>query len=347
MKALELVDASVFQISDMPVPECKRDGVLIRVKACGICGSDIHGMDGSSGRRIPPIVMGHEASGEVIEVGSEVTDLNRGDRVTFDSTVYCGDCEFCKSARFNLCDRREVMGVSCSEFRRHGAYAEFVAVPARIVHRLPDSISFDHAAFAEPVGVALHAVSRIKITQGDSAVVVGSGLIGLLIIQVLKSAGCETIVAIDLSDERIQLALELGATHGFNANATGLVEEIKKLSNHHGTHHSFEVVGATPTVNLAVDCVRKGGNIVLVGNLAPDVQFPLQKAVTRELNVLGSCAINGEYPAALKAIASGEIKVEPLISARAGLDQGSDWFAKLKAGDEPYLKVLLCPELDD
>src|SRR5499425_1477348 len=146
MKALLLSEYRQLQIADLPVPEPGPDEVLIRVAACGICGSDVHGYDGSSGRRIPPIVMGHEAAGRIAAVGTDVKGLTEGDRVTFDSTIFCGVCAYCRRGEVNLCDHRQVLGVSCSDYRRAGAFAEYVAVPSRIVYRLPDALSFSEAA---------------------------------------------------------------------------------------------------------------------------------------------------------------------------------------------------------
>jgi len=151
MNALLLKAYKHLELVDMPVPEIGPQDVLVRVAACGICGSDVHGFDGSTGRRIPPLVMGHEAAGVVARVGSAVEDLREGDRVTFDSTVWCGECFYCRRGQVNLCDRRQVLGVSPGEYRRHGAFADFVAVPRRIVYPLPDNLSFEHAAMIEAV----------------------------------------------------------------------------------------------------------------------------------------------------------------------------------------------------
>ncbi|MFM1561561.1 MAG: galactitol-1-phosphate 5-dehydrogenase [Roseibacillus sp.] len=343
MKALELIDASTFDFVEKPTPEPGPDDLLIRVKACGICGSDIHGMDGSSGRRIPPIVMGHEASGVVEQCGANIRAWSEGDRVTFDSTIYCGECDYCKSGHVNLCEDREVLGVSTPDFRRQGAFADYVVVPGRICHRVPESVSYEEAAFAEPVSVALHAVRRAQIQAGDSAVVVGAGLIGLLVVQGLKRAGCKTIIAIDLADERLELALQLGATAGLRSDRDAVVGEVQKLTGGEGADVVMEVVGINPTVTLAINCARKGGRVCLVGNLAPQVEFPLQAVVTRELDVLGSCAINGEYPDAIAAIAAGEINVKALISEIVPLSDGASWFARLHEGKEPLLKVILQP----
>jgi L-iditol 2-dehydrogenase len=342
MKALQLIAPSTFSFCDLERPSIASDEVLVRIAACGICGSDIHGMDGSSGRRVPPLVMGHEGSGTIVEVGPEVAGWSKGDRVTFDSTIYCGECRFCSEGQINLCDSRQVLGVSCREFRRDGAFAEFVAVPARVLHRLPDGITFEAAAFAEPVGVALHAVNRVAPEKDDTAIVIGAGLIGLLVIQALRRAGCGEVFAVDRDASRLRLAEELGASGGWLAD-DDVASRILEASSGRGADLAMEVVGASPTVNLAVHSVRKGGKVGLVGNLAPEVTFPLQAAVTRELGIFGSCAIAGEYPEAIAAIAAGEINVEKLTSAVVPLEEGADWFARLAEGREPLLKVLLKP----
>src|SRR5207249_4420401 len=149
MKALLLSKNKHLEMTDLPVPRAEPGEVLVRVAACGICGSDVHGFDGSTGRRIPPIVMGHEAAGVVSAIGEGVTGFAPGDRITFDSTVYCGQCEFCLRGEVNLCNNRQVLGVSCGEYRRHGAFAEYLTVPARIAYKLPDNFRFEDAAMLE------------------------------------------------------------------------------------------------------------------------------------------------------------------------------------------------------
>jgi L-iditol 2-dehydrogenase len=343
MKALELISSSAFKLVEKPMPEPGPNDLLIAVRACGICGSDIHGMDGSSGRRIPPLVMGHEAAGIIERCGSNVTGWSEGDRLTFDSTIYCGECDYCRSGHVNLCEDREVLGVSTPDFRRQGAFADYVVVPSRICHRIPVEVPFEEAAFAEPVSVALHAVNRVNLAEGESAVVVGAGLIGLLVIQSLRRAGCENIIAIDLAEERLELAMQLGATAAFRPDHDDLEGVIRALTGGEGPEVVVEVVGISSTVELAVNMARKGGRVCLVGNLAPSVQFPLQAAVTRELDILGSCAINGEYPDAIAAIAAGEIDVRALTSCVVPLAEGASWFARLEAGKESLLKVILRP----
>lgn len=343
MKALVLTEYNHFDLQDLPKPTVRPNEVLVRVQAVGICGSDVHGMDGSSGRRIPPIVMGHEASGIIAEVGSEVHNWATGDRVTFDSTVYSLDDWYSRRGQYNLSDGREVVGVSTPDFKRQGAFAEYVAIPQHILYAIPDNVSFTQAALVEPVAVALHALSLTPIQVNDSAVVVGSGMIGLFVIQCLKLAGCGSIIAIDLDDDRLALAKKLGATHTLNAKTGDMVSQVQALTHGRGADVSFEVVGAGPTVKTAIECVRKGATVTLVGNLAPTVEIPLQAVVTRQLRLQGSCAINGEYEAALALISSGRINVEAILSAEVPLEEGSDWFKRLYAHEKGLIKVVLKP----
>ena len=338
MKVLELSAPNQFNISEKPKPIPSCGEVLVKVAFCGICGSDVHGMDNSSGRRIPPMVMGHEASGVIEELGEQVSGYQIGERVSFDSMVYCGECGFCERGETNLCDSRQVMGVSCDEFKRDGAFAEWVLVPARILERIPDGLSFEEAAFTEPLAVALHAVNLVEVQEGESVLVVGAGLIGLLVVQALKRAGCGEIIAVDLDRKRLSLALELGATSAFHS----LEDQIVLPDG--GVDLSMEVVGAGPTLDLAIKSLRKGGRVGLVGNVFPEVSFPLQYVVTREISFIGSCAAAGECSDALASIASGEIQVQPLISAVIPLEEGQDYFERQREGKEGLLKVLFKPE---
>jgi L-iditol 2-dehydrogenase len=220
MKALVLDDYKQLNYRDFPEPEMDSNEVLIEVKACGICGSDVHGMDGSTGRRKPPIVMGHEASGVIAAVGANVSGWKIGDRVTFDSTIYPLDDWFTRKGRYNLSDNRKVLGVSPGEYRKHGAFAELVTVPAHILYKLPHNVTFEQAAMVEPVAVAAHAVNISKIQTGASAVVVGAGMVGMFVVNVLKIAGASPIIAIDLDEKKLELAREFGATHTFKSKET-------------------------------------------------------------------------------------------------------------------------------
>lgn len=343
MRALVLTQYHHLELQDVPEPEVGPEEVLVAVKACGICGSDVHGMDGSTGRRRPPIIMGHEAAGEIVRVGAGVEGWAVGDRVTFDSTVYCGRCPPCRAGRINLCDNRRVLGVSCEEYRRHGAFADYVAVPQHILYRLPDALSYRRAAVVEAVSIALHAVSRTRVQLNDTALVVGAGMIGILAVQALRAAGCGRIFAADIVPARLELARRLGADQTLRSDAVDVAQEVLKQTGGRGVDVAVEAVGLTPTFQTAVASLRKGGQLTLIGNFAPTVELPLQAVVTRELTLNGSCASCGEYPACLDLIARGTIDVDSLTSAVAPLEEGASWFRRLYEGKEPLMKVILEP----
>jgi L-iditol 2-dehydrogenase len=343
MKALVLKEYMKLSYEEVPMPGFGPTDVLVAVKACGICGSDVHGLDGSTGRRRPPIIMGHEAAGVITEVGSAVNGWKRGDRVTFDSTIYCGACEFCRRGHINLCDNRRVLGVSCEDYRQHGAFAEYVAVPQHILYRLPDGLSFENAAMIEPVSIAFHAVRRAPPVLNDTAVVVGAGMIGLFVIQALRLAGCGKIIAVDVVPDKLKMARELGASHTVNSGAEDAVARVQGLTGGFGADLAVEAVGMTQTVEMAVRCLRKGGSVTLVGNVSPRIELPLQVAVTRELTLYGSCASSGEYPACLDMLARGSVNAAPILSAVAPLADGASWFDRLYRKEPGLLKVILKP----
>jgi L-iditol 2-dehydrogenase len=342
MKALVLTQYNCFELQDVPAPQPAPHEVLIEVKACGICGSDVHGMDGSTGRRLPPIIMGHEAAGIIAAVGEQVHQFAVGDRVTFDSMISCRACWFCRRGQENLCDSRRVLGVSCTEFKQDGALAEYVVVPQHIVCPLPEGLSYERAAMAEPVSVAVHAVGRLPIRLGDTAVVVGAGMIGLLAIQALRQAGCQRVIAVDLDARRLELASRLGADLTLAADGE-TAASIAAITGGRGADVAIEAVGVSASVATAIHAVRRGGTVALVGNLSPKVDLPLQAVVTRELTLAGSCASANEYPQSLAMIASGAIQVDPIISAVVPLADAGDWFHRLHRGNEGLLKVIVAP----
>lgn len=343
MKALLLSEYNRLEMTDLPMPRPGAGEVLVRVEACGICGSDVHGYDGSSGRRIPPIVMGHEAAGTVAAVGAGVADVREGDRVTFDSTVYCGECEYCRRGEMNLCERRQVLGVSTPEYRRAGAFAEFVLVPDRIVHRLPEEVAFPEAAMIEPLAVAVHAVSISEVPENGTALVMGAGMIGLLVLQALRDAGCLRVYVADIDDSRLELARQLGAANVINAKTADTVTEVRRLTEGAGVDVALEAVGSTPTVKAAIESVRKGGIVTLIGNIAPAVEIPLQMVVSREIRLQGSAASSGEYPQCIDMLKRGAVDVRKLISIVAPLEEGPDWFERLHAREAKLMKVILTP----
>jgi L-iditol 2-dehydrogenase len=264
--------------------------------------------------------MGHEAAGEIAQTGARVGDLRVGERVTFDSTIYCGQCFYCVRGEVNLCEDRQVLGVSPGPYRRHGAFAEYVVVPRRIVYRLPDNLSFEHAAMIEAVSVAVHAVSLTPVHPGDTAVVVGSGMIGLLAIQALRHAGCARVIAVDPDPARLQLARQLGAASALDPATGDAVAAIREMTEGRGADVAIECVGAGEPVQTAIACL-----------------------VTGQLRLQGSCASSGEYPASIELMSKGAIRVDPLIGAVAPLAEGPAWFDRLYRREPNLMKVILKP----
>lgn len=343
MKALRLDDLSSFSYVDVPAPSVGGDEVLVAVRVAGICGSDVHGFDGTSGRRIPPLIMGHEAAGVVARVGRDAGPWREGDRVTFDSTIFCGSCPACLAGRSNLCERRAVLGAAYPGYRREGAFAELVAVPGRGVVAIPDELTFERAAFAEPLAVALHAVDLAGDIADRTVAVVGTGVIGLLVVQALRAAGAGRIVGIDLSVERLGLARAFGAETTFQADDTDLTRRVVSFADGVGPDVVIEAVGVPAAIQTATGCVRRGGRIVLVGNVTPLIDLPLQAVVTGEVTLVGSCASAGEMERAVELLASGAVDVDPLISVVAPLADGAHWFEQLHDAPAGVLKVLLRP----
>jgi L-iditol 2-dehydrogenase len=341
MRALVLTAYKRLELTELPEPEVADDEVLVRVGACGICGSDVHGFDGSSGRRIPPLVMGHEAAGTVERVGARVSGVRPGDRVALDSTVYCGRCGYCRSGRANLCDERRVLGVSCGDYRRNGCFAEYVAVPGRGVHRLPDELPLEQAALVEPVSVAVHAVNRSAVTAADTAVVVGAGMIGLLVVQALRAAGGRNVIAVDVDESKLQWARRFGASAA--VESASAADEARRLTGGRGADVALDCVGVSESLQTAVACARKGGTVTLVGNITPSVGLPLQAVVASELTLVGTCASNGEYPRAIELMGRREIDVAPMISRVAPLAEGPSLFDRLYAREPGLMKVVLRP----
>ena len=344
MNALVLTEYNHLEFLDRPQPVPGPGELLVRVAACGICGSDVHGFDGSSGRRIPPLVMGHEAAGSVAAIGPGVQRFSVGDRVTFDSTIYCGECRFCRQGLVNLCDRREVLGVSCGDYRRDGAFAEYVKVPERITYKLPDTMPFEEAAMLEAVSVALHAVAVSDLRGGETALVIGAGMIGLLTLQAARAAGCSRVFIADVDSTRLALAKQLGATETLQLTGAELVRKCQDLTGGPGVDVVLEAVGRDETISTAIDAVRKGGTVTLIGNVTPEVRLPLQKVVSRQLRLQGTAASCGEYPQAIEMIANGTMQVKPLITAVAPLHEGPEWFRRLYAHEPGLMKIVLAPE---
>jgi L-iditol 2-dehydrogenase len=305
MKALVLEKPMLLEYRDVPDPVLSDDrSVLVRLKASAICGSDVHGMDGSTGRRMPPRD-GPRGLGRHRRGRQGVKGFAEGDRVTFDSTIYCGECFFCRRGQPNLCDNRRVLGVSCADYKQDGTFAELVVVPDRILYKLPDNLDFISASLTEPLAVAAHA-ARIGKPRGRRFHPGGgrrpyrpapdTGTAGQLL-RPHHSRGHGQFQAGDCP------ALRRGS---YGAGRSGRRRKVQELTQGRGADQAFEAVGATAPIETAVQSLRKGGTLTLIGNVSPRIELPLQAVVTRQLTLKGSCAISGEYPFALGSHGLGQ-----------------------------------------
>jgi len=250
---------------------------------------------------------------------------------------------FTLQGRYNLSDNRKVLGVSPKEYKRHGAFAEYVVVPEHILYELPDQVTFEQAAMVEPVAVATHALNLTPIKMRDVVLVVGTGMIGLFLVQVLKLSNAGKIIAVDLDENKLGLAQGFGADVILKPDDPEFQQKILNHSSGRGVDVAFEAVGINATVKSAIESTRKGGSVTLVGNLSPSVDLPLQSVVTREIRLQGSCGIGGEYPQVLEMIEKGLVNVDALLSATAPLSEGASWFSRLYDKEPGLNKVILKP----
>jgi (R,R)-butanediol dehydrogenase/meso-butanediol dehydrogenase/diacetyl reductase/L-iditol 2-dehydrogenase len=273
--------------------------------------------------------MGHEASGEIAETGAGVTRFKKGDRITFDSTIYCGSCWYCQNGMVNLCENRLVLGCSCDDYRRHGCFAEYVVVPEHICYHIADEVSYEEAALVEPAGVAAHAVRMTPFSLNENVAIVGAGLIGLLVLKILRPNISGKIIALDTVQDRLDMALRFGADAAFNSADPDVAKKARELTFGRGVDRTLEAVGATAPIKTAIAITRKGGSVTLIGNVSPTVELPLQAVVTGQLSLLGSCAIAGEYPIVLDMLARKKLDVMAIVSKVAPLSEGDMWMQKL------------------
>ena len=343
MKALVLTEYKHFEYKDVPDPLIGPDEVLLRIKASAVCGSDLFGYDGRSGRRIPPIIMGHEAAGIIEAVGLDVKRFSVGDRVTFDSTLYCRKCYPCLTGRINLCDNRRVFGVSCDDYSKDGALAELLAVPEYILYKLPDNVTFEEASLVEPLAIALHAINRANICVGDDVIVIGCGTIGQLLIKLLSKMCCGIIAAVDIDNQKLEAAIKNGADNIIDPGKDDVMRRVYELTNGKKIDKAIEAVGVSETVGFALNSLKKGGELTIVGNIQKIIDFPLQLVVTNEITIHSACASSGEYEACLKLIGSGKIDLSDLIGLAAPLSEGAGVFESLYSGASGVIKAVLLP----
>ncbi len=344
MKALIMKEYMKLEYVDIDIPKIKPNEVLIKVMAASVCGSDINGLDGKSARRQVPIIMGHEASGIIAEIGDNVKDYKVGDRVTFDSTIYCGFCEYCKKGQINLCDNRRVLGVSCDEYRQHGAYCEYVDIPEYILYKIKDNVSYQEAALVEPMSVALHAANLLNITSSDTVILFGTGTIALFGVQFLKIRKAKKIIVVGRNDDKLKLATELGADFVINSTNEDVLKAVLKLTNGSGVDKSLDAAGAQNTFSMGIASLRKGGIFVTLANLERTFNLDIVSVITKQITIKGSCASNGEYVEILDLLNKKLIKTDYVISKEIPLSESGDFILKLHNKEiADFNKLIILP----
>lgn len=338
MKALVYEGPWQMPLRQLDEPKPAPDEMVIEVRAVGICGSDVHGFKGTTGRRKPPIVMGHEFSGVVSSVGEEVSRFQLGDRVVAQPLVSCGECANCRVGLRNICYNRSGLGMNMN-----GAYAEQVRVREEMVYALPPGMTWEEGAMVEPLAVAMRAVNLTPMKLMDTLVVVGAGTIGLLVLLAAKMAGAGKVIVTDVSARRLSVAERLGADMTIDVTQQDPVEVVHAGTGGQGADAVIEAVGLAPTVKQSLSVVRAGGHITWIGNSQPEVELNMQQVVTRELTIKGAYGFNDEFPRAIEVIRTGKLPVTSLIEQVADLEEGPQLFHDLASGSLDAVKVVLRP----
>ena len=328
MKALVYTRPMQVEICDLATPPLQADNVLVRVRACGVCGSDLHGFLGKSSRRVPPLVLGHEFSGDIVQGGS-------GAAVAVYPLLCCGHCRYCTSGRENICPARRVFGLDL-----HGGLAEFVAAPADCAFPLPAGLSYLEGALVEPLANAIHVASRIPNIRGGTGLIYGAGPIGIFCFLVARQAGAERLALVDRNPMRLALAKKIGADLVVNADATDPVDTIQQWTGGCGVDFSIEAVGKTVCRESAISCTASGGTVACIGLDEETCRADTRPLVVREIDIRGAYAYTRkDFAAALHILGDHRLPWEPLVTT-AALDAGQKIFESLAGGQSEILKAV-------
>lgn len=326
---------------DIPMPQLSLDDVLIKVEAVGICGSDMHYYQhGKIGSFIVQgdLILGHEASGTVIKVGENVKNLKEGDRVAMEPGVTCGYCEFCVTGKYNLCPDVEFFATPPYD----GVFANYVKHPASKCFVLPDNVNFIEGALVEPLNVGLHAANQGNVKLGDSVVIFGTGCIGLCSILASKAMGASKIIVVDILQNRLEKALEIGATHVINAKNEDAIKKIMEITNNKGAEVVIETAGTEITFAQTVDAVKISGTIVLVGMTPKDsIEFNFMKLQGKEAQITTVFRYRNLYPTAINAISSGSININSIVSHKFPFEETKNAFDYVSQNPGDVVKAVI------
>ena len=327
-----------ISVEEVRVPQLEGiDGVLIRVKECGICGSDLAIMEGRHPSK-PPVILGHELSGEVVQVGTGVTSVGAGDHVVVDPNMSCGICQNCRLGRRNMCTNMGELGIT-----RDGAFTELVVAPERFVYKIDPRLSWKEGALVEPLSCVVHGFAKSRVTPDETAVVYGAGPMGLLWVSMLKRAGVRKIIAVDLAEKRRGVAGKLGADVTIDPSVEDPVARVERETDGLGADVAVEMIGRPETVENAVRSVGSGGRVVIMGVARKDAMARLGPfdLMLKEVEVLGSNANSAGFIPAIRLIEAGAIPVDEIVSHELSIAEAQKGFDLCKTGQG--MKVLLRP----
>lgn len=344
MKAAVFHNVNDLRVEDVEEPKVSSGQVKVKVEWTGICGSDLgaysHGLPMEahpiSGEK-PPLTLGHEFSGTIVEVADDVTDHQVGERVAIEPLIYCGECYACKRGYYNQCSKVGFVGLN-----RDGGFAKYVVVDEKMVHILPDNVSFEEGALVEPTAVSFYAVRESKLKPGDSVAIFGAGPIGLLTLLSVKAAGAAKIIVVDLSEERLEKAKELGATAVIDGSRDDIVETILQLTDG-GVSVAFECAGAQPTMSNAVASVKQGGEVMAIATFAKPVSVEMSQLMFKAANITSTLAYRHVFPEVIDLMASGRLDVKPIITKKIALNDIVEEGFKPLIHDKKQAKILVRP----
>jgi len=332
-----------MRLEERATPKPGPHDVLIAVRSVGICGSDVHYW--TNGRIGPfilkaPMILGHESSGQVVAVGEKVTHLQPGDRITMEPGVPCRMCVHCKTGRYNMCP--DIIFMATPPY--DGSLSNYITHPADFCFKLPDHVSYDEGAMCEPLSVGVHAVTRARISLGQSVLITGSGPIGLMSVMAAKAAGAGVIIVSDIKAERLVVAKQVGATHILDLSsisAGDVLSKIFEMVGPGGVDAVIECSGAQSAITTAIRAACNGGVVVLVGLGAPECTLPIVEAAVREVDIRGVFRYANTYPKALALIASGQVDVKPCITHHFPFAEVQHAFEVAKNGYDSEKKMAI------
>lgn len=339
-KALYMNGKLHLAFKEMEIPEPKPDEILLKVEYCGVCGSDVHFYETGCIGTTPiegDLILGHECAGTVEAVGDQVKNLHPGDRVVLEPGIPCGHCEFCKTGRYNLCP--DVQFISCPPYQ--GAMRNYLTHPAHLAYKLPDEVSSLEGALVEPLCVGMHAAQLGGVQLGDTVVILGAGCIGLTTLAACKARSATKIIVTDLFQNRLDKALEMGADYVVNGREEDTVTRVMELTNGEGANVTFETAGNRVTAAQTESLTKRGGTIVIVGNVMGDTPMNFYKIAHKELVIKTVHRYRNVFPLAVQAIAEKRIDIQKIATNCFAFDDGIQAFETSLKEKQTVVKAIL------